>query len=69
MISEEEFLLIAKKYYSQINIAASEQEDFYEYEKGIVSVMDKMTRDVLEEGAGELPSDKRKKKQYSPLKD
>jgi hypothetical protein len=69
MISEEEFLLIAKKHYSQISSAASEQEDFYEYEKGIVTVMDKMTRDVLEEGAGKLPSDKRKKKLYSPRED
>lgn len=68
MISEEAFLVIAKKYYSQIHRAASEQVDFYAYEKGIVSVMDKMTRDVLEEGVGELPSDKRKKKLSPPPK-
>ena len=43
MISEEAFVAIAKKYYSQIHVAASEQQDFYSYEKGIVSVMGKMT--------------------------
>ena len=60
-MTKEEFLALAAQRYDALQ-ALNKLDNFYEYEKQFVSLWKDLGREVLEKNMGELPSDKRKKK-------
>jgi len=62
MISEEEYLEIARRHYQAINALNDGKLSFYDYEKNFAGIMDKMSRELLEKNISTVPGDRRKKK-------
>jgi len=65
VMTKEEFLRIAGTRYDELQ-ALNKLDNFYDYEKGFVSIWQSLGRSVLEKNIGELPNDKRKKKPHDP---
>lgn len=61
-MTKEEFLAIAGERYDALQ-ALNKLDNFYDYEKEFVAVLQDLSREVLEKNLGELPSDRRKKKE------
>lgn len=60
-MTREEFLALAAQRYDELQ-ALNKLDNFYDYEKEFVSLWKDLGREVLEKNLGELPQDKRKKK-------
>jgi hypothetical protein len=60
MLSEEEFLALAKSRYAELS-ALQEHKTFYEYEKRFDAIWVELGRQVLEGSISEVPSNPRKK--------
>jgi hypothetical protein len=61
-MTKEEFLALAAQQYDALQ-ALNKLNNFYDYEKQFVSLWKDLGREVLEKNIGELPADKRKKKE------
>jgi hypothetical protein len=61
-MTKEEFLALAAQRYDELQ-SLNKLSNFYDYEKEFVSIWKELGREVLEKNMGELPSDKRKKKE------
>ena len=61
-MTKEEFLAIAGQRYDALQ-ALNKLDNFYDYEKEFVSILHDFGREVLQKNIGELPGDKRKKKE------
>lgn len=61
-MTKEEFLALAAKRYDELQ-ALNKLDNFYDYEKEFVSIWRDLGREVLEKNLGEVPADKRKKKE------
>lgn len=61
-MTREEFLAIAAKRYDELQ-ALNKLDNFYDYEKEFVHIIKDLGREVLEKNLGDLPADKRKKKE------
>lgn len=61
-MTKEEFLAIAGERYDALQ-ALNKLDNFYDYEKEFVAIMQALSREVLEKNLGELSRDKRKKKE------
>lgn len=59
-MSKEEFIEIAARRYDSIR-SLNELDNFYDYEKEFVDILQQMGKEILEKNLGELPSDHRKK--------
>lgn len=62
MMSEEEFLDIAKKRYQEINALNDGSLSFYDYENAFSGIIDDLGRELLEKNISKVPTDRRKKK-------
>jgi hypothetical protein len=62
MMSEEEYLAIARKRYREINALNDGNLSFYDYEKRFIDIIDDLSRELLEKNISSVPLDKRKKK-------
>ncbi len=60
-MTKEEYLALAAQRYDALQ-ALNKLDNFYDYEKEFVSLWKDLGREVLEKNVGELPRDKRKKK-------
>ena len=60
-MTKEEFLALAARRYDELQ-ALNKLNNFYDYEKQFVGIWKDLGREVLEQNIGELPRDKRKKK-------
>ncbi len=60
-MTKEELLALAAQRYDALQ-SLNKLDNFYDYEKQFVSIWKDWGREVLEENMGELPKDKRKKK-------
>ena len=60
-MTKEEFLFLAAQRYDELQ-ALNKLNNFYDYEKQFVSIWKGLGREVLEKNIGDLPADKRKKK-------
>lgn len=67
MMSEEEFLDIAKKRYKEINALNDGALNFYDYESAFSDIMDDLSRELLEKNISKVPTDRRKKKRSQDL--
>ena len=67
-MSKEEFLALAASQYDRIK-ALSSHDNFYDYEVGFEEIMGDLSRSVLEKSLGDVPLDRRKKKNSSSLRD
>jgi len=65
MMSEEQFLELARSKYKEIASLES-TKDFYNYEKQFDQLWVELGRQVLEQSISEPPKDRRKKKDNSP---
>jgi hypothetical protein len=63
-MTKEEFLAIAGKRYDALQ-ALNKLDNFYDYEKEFVTILQDLSREVLEKNIGELSPDKRKKKEVT----
>jgi hypothetical protein len=63
-MTKEEFLAIAGERYDALQ-ALNKLDNFYDYEKGFVAIMQDLSREVLENNIGDLSADKRKKKEVA----
>jgi hypothetical protein len=63
-MTKEEFLAIAGERYDALQ-ALNKLDNFYDYEKAFVTILQDLSREVLEKNIGELSSDKRKKKEVT----
>ena len=61
-MTKEEFVALAAQRYDALQ-ALNKLDNFYDYEKEFVSIWRDLGRDVLEKNIGELPANKRKKKE------
>jgi hypothetical protein len=61
-MTKEEYLTLAAKRYDAFE-ALNQLDNFYDYEKEFVSILEDFGRELLQNNIGELPSDKRKKKE------
>jgi len=61
-MTKEEFLALAAQRYDELQ-SLNKLDNFYDYEKQFVSLWRDLGREVLEKNIGELPQDKRKKKE------
>jgi hypothetical protein len=61
-MTKDEFLAIAGQRYEALQ-ALNKLDNFYDYEKEFVSILDDLGRELLQKNIGELPADKRKKKE------
>ncbi len=59
-ITKAEYLELASKHYDLIN-DLNKLDNFYDYEKGFISILHKMGKEILEKNLGTLSQDKRKK--------
>lgn len=64
VMTKEEFLAIAGKRYDALQ-ALNKLDNFYDYEKEFVVILQDLGREVLEKNIGELSADKRKKKEVA----
>ncbi len=60
-MSREEFLALAAQRYDALQ-GLNKLDNFYDYEKQFVGIWKELGREVLEKSLGDLPRDKRKKK-------
>ncbi len=60
-MTKEAFLAVAAQRYDDLQ-SLNKLDNFYDYEKEFVSLWKELGREVLEKNLGELPRDKRKKK-------
>ena len=61
-MTKEEFVTLAVKRYDELQ-SLNKLDNFYDYEKEFVSIWKDLGREVLEKNIGELPHDKREKKE------
>ena len=61
VMTKEEFLALAAQRYDELQ-ALNKLDNFYDYEKQFVGIWKDLGGQVLEQNIGELPKDKRKKK-------
>ena len=61
-MTKDEFLAIAGQRYEALQ-ALNKLDNFYDYEKEFVSILNDLGRELLQRNIGELPADKRKKKE------
>jgi hypothetical protein len=66
-MTEEQFLAICKSKYAELE-KLKEIKGFYEYEKQFDKIMTELSRTLLESSIGEVPKDRRKKKDLLPLR-
>ena len=59
-MTKAEYLELASKHYDSIN-DLNKLDNFYDYEKDFISILNKMGKEILEKNLGELSNDKRKK--------
>lgn len=62
-MTKEEFLALAAARYDAIK-DLQRHDNFYDYEKGFEQIMIDLSREVLEKSLGEVPSERRKKKDF-----
>lgn len=62
VMTKEEYLSLAARRYDAFE-ALNKLDNFYDYEKEFVSILEDFGRELLQNIIGELPSDKRKKKE------
>jgi len=62
-MNKEEFMSLAESYYAEID-TLTEAPTFYDYEKSLFELMQKLTCDLMERqlNAGSVTKDRRKKK-------
>lgn len=60
-MTKEKFLALAAQRYDALQ-ALNKLDNFYDYEKEFVGIWKDLGKQVLEQNMGELPVDKRKKK-------
>lgn len=65
-MTKEEYLAIAAAWYDQF-VALNRKDNFYDYEKEFVSILNDLGQEVLEKNLRELSKDKRKKKTLTVL--
>jgi len=65
MITEEEFLGLAKSKYKEIR-SLNEKPSLLEYEQGLVEIMQELGRQVVETNLGSSSQDRRKKRNINP---
>ena len=63
MLSEEEFIVQAKKHYQKIK-KLSRIESYYNYEKEFDEIWSEFGRETIHKSISEVPNDRRKKKTY-----
>lgn len=68
MISEEEFILQAKKHYQNIKKLSS-IKSYYDYEKEFDEIWTDFGRETIQKSISEVPNDRRKKKLVSLRRD
>ena len=61
-MTKDEFLAIAGQRYEALQ-ALNKLDNFYDYEKEFVSILNDLGRELLQKNIGELPADKREKKE------
>lgn len=66
-MSKEEYLAIAAQRYDAF-VALNSKDNFYDYEKEFVHILNDLGREVMEKNLGELSRDKRKKKDIDHLR-
>jgi hypothetical protein len=66
-MTKEKFLSIAEQYYTEMEVANA-SPTFYDYEKSMEQVMQKMTCEYMSEhlAGGSVTKDRRRKKKHSP---
>jgi hypothetical protein len=64
-MTKEEFLALAAARYDAIK-ELQRHDNFYDYEKEFEQIMIDLSREVLEKSLGELPEERRKKKDSRP---
>ena len=64
-MTKAEYLEIASRRYDELQ-ALNKLDNFYDYEKQFVSILNDLGREVLEKNLGALSKDKRKKKPHDP---
>ena len=64
VMTKEEFLAIAGQRYDALQ-ALNKLDNFYDYEREFVAILNDLGREVLQKNISELPKDKRKKKEAS----
>jgi len=62
-MTKEEYLSIAAARYDELQ-SLNELDNFYDYEKKFVGILQDMGRAILEKNLSELPYDRRKKKPH-----
>ena len=62
MLTETEYLALAKQKYQELN-ALQDKTTFYEHEKAFETIWMDLGRQVLEKTISQPPADRRKKKQ------
>lgn len=63
-MTKAEYLEIASRRYDDLQ-ALNKLDNFYDYEKEFVSILNDLGREVLEKNLGTLSKDKRKKKPHN----
>lgn len=63
-MTKEAFLAIAGERYEALQ-ALNKLDNFYDYEKEFVAILQGLSRELLEKNIGELSRDKRKKKEVA----
>lgn len=64
-MTKEEYLLLAESKWSEL-ASLQTAEDFYAYEKRFAEIWVELGRSVLESSLGEIPQDRRKKRNFKP---
>jgi hypothetical protein len=67
MMSEEEYLEIARKRYREVMGLNDGNLSFYDYEKRFVDIIDDLSRELLEKNISTVPFNRRKKKHSQDL--
>jgi len=67
MMSEEEYLEIARKRYQEVIALNDGDVSFYDYEKRFIDIIDDLSRELLEKNISTVPTDRRKKKHSQDL--
>lgn len=61
MLTEEEFIALARSKYQQINDLQHEKS-FFNYEQRFSEIMQELSRQTLEKSISDVPNERRKKK-------
>ncbi len=65
MMTKEEYMAIVAKRYDELQ-ALNKIDNFYDYENEFAIIMKDIGKEILEKNLGELPTNRRKKKQHLP---